>query len=215
MTKNNDINEEEHDLPNDVFGDDGFSLIETEELQDSPPSGDLENALPDNRQILQEISLIREIIENNITKDKGREKAFEVLYQELDEHKRNKNFEDNRPLFMDLILFYDRLQMLINDEFKGNPVLASLLEELREILCRKDVEVIESSPDSFDPGFQKALRADPVESPGLDGKIVQVIRDGFVSKNIIIRPQEVVVGRYQNLVTDLDSDQESQNQSKE
>lgn len=152
----------------------------------------------DNTKILEELDHIRELFSKRLSYDKSKDEAFERLYLELDEIKRNRAFEDSRPLFTDLILFYDRMQSAIIDaEPKGANVLESLLSELKEILYRREIDTINNESDVFDPSFQRAVNSKTVESDELNGKVIKVLREGFVYRGIVLRPEEVVVGCYQ------------------
>ena len=141
---------------------------------------------------------IRGLIKDRLSRDEVKEQAFERLYSELDTLKRNKEFEDNRSLYVDLFLFYDRIGKVKNEGSEPFfEILESLQEELQEIFLRRDIHIVKVDGLLFDPRIHKAVRTQKIENPDLDGTILCVLRDGFEFKGNILRPQEVVVGRYQ------------------
>lgn len=155
----------------------------------------LENQLAE---LVENVTFIRNLIESRLCQDKTKELALNRLFDELDVLKRNKEFENNRSLFIDLILLYDRIQSTLNESEKtGHGILYSLQEELQEILLRRNIEIIKIQTECFDPTFQKAVQISKVQSPDLDRKVINILREGFQYQSIILRPQEVVVGRYE------------------
>jgi len=139
---------------------------------------------------------IHDLIAVKLKYDKTKEQAFERLYLELDEYKKNKAFEDSKPLYIDLILLYDRIQQSRNDHDTVNgDVLDSIQDELIEILLRRDIEITRKADDSFDPSTQRIVETQEVNKTSLDGKVIDILRDGFMYKGAILRPQEVVVGK--------------------
>lgn len=155
----------------------------------------LENQLAE---LVENVTFIRNLIESRLCQDKTKELALNRLFDELDVLKRNKEFENNRSLFIDLILLYDRIQSTLNESEKTvHGILYSLQEELQEILLRRNIEIIKIQTECFDPTFQKAVQISKVQSPDLDRKVINILREGFQYQSIILRPQEVVVGRYE------------------
>ena len=155
----------------------------------------LENQLAE---LVENVTFIRNLIESRLCQDKTKELALNRLFDELDVIKRNKEFENNRSLFIDLILLYDRIQSTLNESEKTvHGILYSLQEELQEILLRRNIEIIKIQTECFDPTFQKAVQISKVQSPDLDRKVINILREGFQYQSIILRPQEVVVGRYE------------------
>lgn len=201
----------------DVIGDFDSSASKVASSPESHVGDDEDERIPKSTLILDELAQIRKIIEGQLSCDQRKDEAFERLYQELDAVKRNKVFEDYRPLFIDLILLYDRLQAAKADsESIGIDVLESLQSELKEILSRREIKSMENAPDVFDPVTQRAVSIESVQSVEHDGKVIRVLREGFAYKGTVLRPQEVVVGRYQLSTTNSESGKKSlcQNQKR-
>jgi molecular chaperone GrpE len=146
-----------------------------------------------------ELSNIKRIIENRLSYDKAKEDAFERLYGELEDLKKNSFFERSRPLFIDLILLFDRLenyrQTHIEESSQLTHLLKSFSEELLEILCRQGIDIIASSK-IFDPTIQRAINIEITFKKEEDNKVSEVIRKGFRYFDNIVRPEEVIVKKF-------------------
>lgn len=158
-----------------------------------------EVSLKEWHEMYHNIVEIRNLVLKEIKDNEVEKQAFERLYDELEMYKRDKFFEDNKPLYLDLLLLYDRIQLL--QEEKGSfesDILESLQEELVEILCRCSIEIIKRDNHSFDPHFQRVVKTQTVEGAELEGRVLQVARNGFMYKDKLLRPQEVVIGKWVN-----------------
>jgi molecular chaperone GrpE len=148
-------------------------------------------------------SLVR-VIESRLRYDKTKEVAFERLYQEMDELKQDQELTQLRPLYIDLILLIDRMNNIYKEKLESgsaSPELTNLLQslshEMIEILYRRGVELIVSTSSTFDPKIQQAVEVIPTDNPKENNQIVEVVRHGFKYKEVIIRPEEVIIKKYQ------------------
>ena len=134
--------------------------------------------------------------------DKAKEEAFDRLYRELDDLRSDREFDRLRPRYLDLILLFDRIDQSlapasVNDASPTREaVLLSVREELREVLYRRDIELIELSPTFFDPTMQRAVGAQRTELPDLHNSIASVVRRGFRCRDRLLRAEEVIVNRH-------------------
>lgn len=131
--------------------------------------------------------------------DKAKEEAFDRLYRELDDLRSDREFDRLRPLYLDLILLFDRIDQSLapaSVNVASHAVLSSLREELLDVLYRRDIELIELSPTIFDPTVQHAVGAQRTELPDLHNAIASVVRQGFRCRGRLLRAEEVIVNRY-------------------
>jgi molecular chaperone GrpE (heat shock protein) len=148
------------------------------------------------------VSSIEHLVQERLRYDKTKDEAFEHLYGELDQVKRNTAFEAVRPLYMDLILLYDRIDNARRDlqERSGAEVsqfLGSIADELLEVLCRREVEVMDGSPSIFDATLQRAIGSEPTLVEAEHNQVCRIVRRGFRhGGRMILRPEEVVVKRH-------------------
>lgn len=150
------------------------------------------------------LSGVLRLMEHRLRDDSVKEKAFEKLYQELDELKEDKELNQLRPLYNDLILFHDRMENIYKDALESgklSPELSELLKslngELMEILYRRGVEPIILTSHTFDPKYQEVVKTIPTDNRAEDNQIVDIVRNGFKYKNVIIRHTKVVIKKYQ------------------
>ena len=76
-------------------------------LQDGGPRQVLD-ALSD---LATDLSSLKRTVEDRLSYDKAKEEAFDRLYADLENLKKNAAFEQIRPLYMDLILLFDRIAL--------------------------------------------------------------------------------------------------------
>ena len=87
-------------------------------------------------QLAADLSAIKRDIAERIRYDLAKEEAFDRLYRQLDELRSEREFDQLRPLYLDLILFFDRIEQsaaaaLLREEVSiAGAVLTSLREEL-------------------------------------------------------------------------------------
>ncbi|MCB9669326.1 MAG: nucleotide exchange factor GrpE [Alphaproteobacteria bacterium] len=148
------------------------------------------------------IQELKQLIADKLSEDRVREKAFDQLYEELRQYKEDFLFQAEKPLLLDLLLFYDSLnwfqESLIKQEMSPDVVADSfqyLIDEFLELLYRRDVVPFEST-QKFDRKRQKAVKVEPTDDAGADQTIKQVLKRGFNRSDKILRPEEVVILRH-------------------
>lgn len=144
------------------------------------------------------------LFERRMTYDKTKEAAFDRLYQEMEELKQDQTVSDLRPLYIDLILLIDRMEQIeydLEENRMHSPEIASILDTLKhemlEILYRRGVEQLEQTPQYFDPKYQKVVDCEVTLDPKEDNLVVGIRRDGYKCNDHVIRPEEVVIRKYQ------------------
>ncbi len=157
----------------------------------------------DMQRLVQEIAEIRKTVSDRLTHDQVKERAFEELYTELKQYKDDFLFQAEKPLLLDLLLFYDSLnwfhESLVKKEMSPDVIADSfqyLIDEFLEVLYRRDVMPIEEN-DRFDRKIHKAVKVSPTEDEEEDYKIAQVLKRGFHRAEKLLRPEEVVIHRAQ------------------
>lgn len=158
----------------------------------------------DIKRLAEEVGGLKKALAETVANDKVKERAFDQLYSELKQYKEDFVFQAEKPLLLDLLLFYDSLNWFQESLIKGDmspDVIADsfqyLLDEFLEVLYRRDVLPIEEV-DSFDRKMHKAVKVSPTEDEALDYKIAQVLKRGFLRADKLLRPEEVVIHRASN-----------------
>ena len=174
----------------------------------SHQDADLKSILEENRRMLHEI---KDTIQNRLEYDAVKEKAFDKLYEEMRREKEASDLLDRaiKPILSDLILLYDSMKKfessLINNQSLGSEEAKQnfeyIMDELMEILYRQEVTLIdENLLGVFNSKLQKATKTENAESNEDDFKIISIVRSGFVWRDKVLRPQEVVVKRFFNKI---------------
>jgi molecular chaperone GrpE (heat shock protein) len=104
-----------------------------------------------------------------------------------------------KPLLLDLLMFYDSLQWfqssLLEQDVARDVVAESyqhLIDEFLELLGRRDVLAMDAKR-TFDSERHRAVRAVPTTIEQDDGRVLQVVRRGFMRDEDVLRKEEVLV----------------------
>ncbi|MCB9678414.1 MAG: nucleotide exchange factor GrpE [Alphaproteobacteria bacterium] len=158
--------------------------------------------MADNAQLSEEFGEIKRMISDKLNDDRIREKAFDQLYEELRQYKEDFLFQAEKPLLLDLLLFYDSLnwfqESLVKQEMSPDVIADSfqfLIDEFLEVLYRRDVTPFEPET-TFDRKVHKAVKVEPTTDKELDYKISKVLKRGFERSDKILRAEEVVIHRH-------------------
>jgi len=154
------------------------------------------------RRLTHELGETRKMVQERLANDKVREKAFDQLYEELRQYKEDFLFQAEKPLLLDLLLFYDSMnwfqESLIKQEMSADVMADSfqyLMDELLEVLYRRDVIPVEEHP-RFDATVHRAIKVQETDDESADYKVAQVLKRGFARAKKPLRPEEVVILRY-------------------
>lgn len=163
---------------------------------------DSNNELDALRRLAHEVGETRKLVNERLANDKVREKAFDQLYDELRQYKDDFLFQAEKPLLLDLLLFYDSLnwfqESLIKQEMSPDVIADSfqyLIDEFLEVLYRRDVVPVEETT-VFDRTVHKAVKIADTDDERSDQRIAQVLKRGFGRAGKVLRPEEVVILRY-------------------
>jgi molecular chaperone GrpE len=153
--------------------------------------------------IIAGVTALNQIIKERLVYDRAKEEAFDRLYVEVEEVRQERGFQQIRPLLMDLILLYDRIELGMQQLYglEGSmpevvQLLQSFRDELLEILYRREVEAIVVPTATFDRTLQQAVSVQPTVVLSEHNQVVRVVRRGFRYRNRILRSEEVIVSSY-------------------
>lgn len=161
--------------------------------------------------LLNEISESTKSIEQDlihkIKNDATLKDAFEKLYGEMKLYKENFLQTATKPLVLDLILHYDNLKrkykklLTEKDSDTTQKLLLDILEDVADVLYRRDVEIITCNDLKFNRQLQRAIKVFPVADSEKDNDVIEIIRDGFLWQEKILRLQEVTIYKYSTETT--------------
>ena len=152
-------------------------------------------------QLAESLEDVTRILQERSQESRVREKAFDQLYQELAQYKEDFLYQAEKPLLLDLLLYYDSLSWfqtsLVRQEISPEVIADSfqyLVDEFLELLYRRDVVPVEAKT-SFDRTIHKAMKVVPTTDMAKDQTVQQVLKRGFSRGKRILRPEEVVIHR--------------------
>ena len=151
--------------------------------------------------LVNDVASLQDFVEQQGRRDAIQQKAFDQLYEELRQYKDDFVFQAEKPLLLDLLLFYDSLnwfqESLSKNEMSQDVLSDSfqyLIDEFLELLYRRDVLPMETRA-RFDRETQKAIKVVKTDKPERDYQVKQVVKRGFSRANRVLRAEEVVVYR--------------------
>ncbi len=150
----------------------------------------------------QQVAALRQLVEQQARREDVQRGAFDQLYEELRQYKEDFIFQAEKPLLLDLLLFYDSMvwfrTSLESGEMSAKTVgenFQFLIDEFEELLYRRDVLPTEPQ-DEFNRELQKAVQVVYTDDVSLDWRISRVIKRGFTRGERVLRPEEVILHRY-------------------
>jgi molecular chaperone GrpE len=142
------------------------------------------------------------LFKEKIHEDERHGQLFSQLMSELEEYRQDFLYKHILGrIFRDLIRLYDTLdQTLKTDEVEAKMLvsrLRSFREQISRTLNRQEVVLVESTLGTpFDETIQEAVDVRVVEHPEENGKVVEIVRRGFLYQDRLLRPEWVIVGKY-------------------
>ena len=142
--------------------------------------------------------------------DTVNQRLFDSLHDELIKYRDNFLHESlQKPFIRDLVILFDDLSGLLsqlqsaveaNEGKRGALVhwrdnLENAIHSLTEILHRMEVSEIEPR-ETVDRALHRVISFEPADFAEEDGQIVMRVRRGFLWRDQVLRPEEVVAKRF-------------------
>ncbi len=138
------------------------------------------------------------------------QRLFDSLHDEMIKYRDNFLHESlQKPFIRDLVILFDDLSGLLSQlqtaidasdgkrgalkQWRDN--LENAIHSLTEILHRMEVSEIEPR-DLVDRSLHKVLSFEPADFAEEDGQIVMRVKRGFLWRDQVLRPEEVVAKRF-------------------
>ncbi|MGZ5003958.1 MAG: nucleotide exchange factor GrpE [Chthoniobacterales bacterium] len=137
-------------------------------------------------------------------------RLFNSLHEELKSYRDNFLRESlQKPFIRDLVMLFDDLTALHGQMQSAAPAsgkkaaaidqwcanLQNAVQTLLEVLHRMDVDPI-GAYEHVAPGLHRVVSFEPAEHAEEDGRIVMRLKRGFVWRDQVLRPEEVVAKRF-------------------
>jgi molecular chaperone GrpE len=164
---------------------------------------------PDVAELAQEVAALRDLFQRRLLEDQARQRMYDELYRQLEFARQGLVDQFVAPLAREILLVVDRIDALTGQgaggeaggKSGGEPGteddaenLASVREELLEILHRRGLREVDARGQEFDPRVHEAVARVPVEPGDQVGRVVEVRRPGYALADRLLRPAQVGVG---------------------
>ena len=138
------------------------------------------------------------------------QRLFDSLHDEMIKYRDNFLHESlQKPFIRDLVILFDDLSGLLSQlqsavearDGKRGPLgqwrdnLENAIHSLTEILHRMEVSEIEPK-EIVDRALHKVISFEPADYAEEDGRIVMRVKRGFLWRDQVLRPEEVVAKRF-------------------
>jgi len=138
------------------------------------------------------------------------QRLFDSLHDEMIRYRDNFLHESlQKPFIRDLVILFDDLSGILSqlqtaveaNEGKRSPFppwrdnLENAIHSLTEILHRMEVSEIEPK-EMVDRTLHKVINFEPADYAEEDGRIVMRVKRGFLWRDQVLRPEEVVAKRF-------------------
>ncbi|WP_423799930.1 nucleotide exchange factor GrpE [Neobacillus sp. SAB-20_R2A] len=136
--------------------------------------------------------------------DESKDKIIDNLHRELQGYKDNQTKDLVKPIILDLIMMIDRTKKQA-DEFdqakdqypqKLVNVIKDFVQDLEDILYRQGIDSYNCETEDFDAKQQYIVKRIKVDDPLKDKKVAEVVGNGYIWDEKIVRPERVNVYVY-------------------
>ena len=172
------------------------------------------NVIPHLHELRDEIERLTEQITQVNERESSLERVFDTLHAELSDYKNDFLYEHLKPVVRPLLFLFDSIEQFDSEiamaETASPGALATsgtlsagivrenvhfFRDQLVEALRVCEVTVMDPPEGAFNPKFHKAVDVESVPKES-DGTIVRVVRSGWFLNGQLLRPAEVVVGKF-------------------
>ena len=169
---------------------------------------------PELAELRDEIERLTEQVTQVNERESSLERVFDTLHAELSDYKNDFLYEHLKPVVRPLLFLFDSIEQFDSEvamtqstapapTAAPGTLAASVVREnvdyfrdqLVEALRVCEVTIMESPRGAFNSKFHKAVDVEAVAREQ-DGTIVRVVRSGWFLNGQLLRPAEVVVGKY-------------------
>lgn len=136
----------------------------------------------------EEIVALKDLFLRRLMDDKVKTAAMAQL-KEQNELLQKRLDEKNLSAFVkEILLICDRIE----SQESIDSLTASVEEEILELLARREIYQMEQTV-LFDPRYHNAVGTVPAEDRYPDKSIVKVVRNGYLLRDQVFRPADVIV----------------------
>jgi molecular chaperone GrpE (heat shock protein) len=172
--------------------------------------GEVASELSDLR---SEIQRLTEQVSYINERESSLERVFDTLHAELADYKNDFLYEHLKPVVRPLLFLFDSLEQFDSEVSMAEATMNAnaqggilspqgvrdnvqyFRDQLTEALRVCEVTIMDTPTGPFNPRLHKAIDVMPVPSEQ-DGTVVRAVRSGWFLNGQLLRPAEVVVGKF-------------------
>jgi molecular chaperone GrpE (heat shock protein) len=155
--------------------------------------------------LAQKLDSLRVVFEKRLAYDQGKEAAIRRLGEELSAYRDDWFERQKRQFLLDLVLFLDTFDDAVRSlgaqaHLTGADVREGLLgvgQELLEVLARQEVVPFPEIAETVDVRRHRTVRTIKTLAASEHNQIAEVLRSGFLLRDGVLRPEEVIVKKYE------------------
>ncbi|HRT03031.1 MAG TPA: nucleotide exchange factor GrpE [Candidatus Diapherotrites archaeon] len=194
-----------HPIPNNVSNN-SDKENKSEQTKENNVNDTKENKSEPTEQLSKD-NKENNVIENNqnLSKEKEYLDLLQRVTADFDNYKKRMSkqldlivFTETSKFINSFLEFYEVLKKAViheqNQETKNN--LSQLQTLFENVLKKQNIEKIDVLNKDFDYNTSECIETRDVDDKTLNNKIIEVIEDGFLYNNKLIKPAKVVVGKY-------------------
>lgn len=136
----------------------------------------------------EEVVDLKDLFLRRLMDDKVKMAAMAQLKEQNDQLQNRLDEKMLSSFVKELLMICDR----IDSQEEIDSLTASVEEEILELLARREIYQMEQ-PDTFDPRYHNAVGTKPANEMYPDKSIVRVIRKGYLLRDQVFRPADVIV----------------------
>lgn len=157
-------------------------------------------------ELQQSVRQLQQSFDQKIKYDAHKEQLIDRLHQELQTYKDGLQEQQIRPLLLDIIQTIDEVNKLIMSYQNYSPEdldptkllkqLQTFPDDLKAILYRQGVDSYQNYETAFDAQRHRVLKREETQDAALDKKIAHSLREGYLWREKVLRPELVSVYRF-------------------
>lgn len=136
----------------------------------------------------EEVVALKDLFLRRLMDDKVKTAAMAQLKEQNELLQKRLDEKTLTAFVKEILLICDRIE----SQETVDSLTASVEEEILELLARREIYQMEQTV-LFDPRYHNAVGTVPVSDEYLDKSIVRVVRNGYLFRDQVFRPADVVV----------------------
>lgn len=140
--------------------------------------------------IVDKVEDIESLITRRLLEDKAKNSLIEELKQYLIYRQDLDKGEKFAPFMKQILQVVDRIE---SSEEKSD-LLTSIAEELLQVLSLNGLQVIDNS-GMIDPSLHEVVNTVAVTDEQSENNIVEVLQNGYLLNNRVLRPSKVIIAK--------------------